>query len=517
MGIAVGSFYAVEVWILFLIVGFCIALIFLLKNKKISSNTNYERGLKNTACDKNNLKDIKNIFSDEMGQGTKIINLASFRNLFPLALFVFIIFFSLGLIRIEINKLTNNDISFIENLNGEEILLQGKISEAPSIRNGKQKIVLSNIKNEQIENSLSRLGNVIVYLERYPEYNRGDEISLKGKLNVPEDFDGFEYQDYLFAQGIYFVVYYPKVELIENADKDIQLQIAIYRKRASEVARKIYSQPQAGIINAMVLGEKSDLSDETLEGFNRTGTRHIIAISGLHMTIIGVLIMFLLLAFGLNRNFAFYLAVLGIFFYVTLVGFPPSAVRASVMSVMILLAVKVGRISSAGIAVIFAGSLMLLFNPNLLRYDTGFQLSFLAVLGIIYIFPKLDSLFKKYPDFLKIKSMFLITISAQIATLPIIMKSFGQFFVLSVFANILVLPFVPVVMIGGIISIMAGFVNLVIGQILVVPVWLILSLQLAIINFFAGVEFGFFSFEKISIWFGIVYYGILILLLNIKK
>ena len=345
----------------------------------------------------------------------------------------------------------------------------------------------------------------------------GDKISFKGKLNIPEDFDGFEYKNYLFAQGIFFVEYYPKVELLKKSDEDIYIKIASYRKSASEIVKKIFSQPQAGIINAMVLGEKSDLSDETLESFNRTGTRHIIAISGLHMTIIGVLIMFLLLAIGLNRSSAFYLAVIGIGFYVTLVGFPPSAVRASVMSVMILLAVRVGRLSSAGIAIIFAGSLMLLHNPNLLRYDTGFQLSFLAVLGIIYIYPKLDSIFKKYPDYLKIKTIFLITISAQIATLPVIISSFGQFSVFSVFTNVMILPFVPIVMIGGIISIMAGFVNLLFGQIIAIPVWLVLFFQLYVIKIFAGFEIGFFSFENVSVLFGVVYYGVLIILLNLKN
>ena len=478
-GIAIGSFASIQVWILFLIVGFCIPLIFL-------------------------FKDINNS-ADKEGWGVKgndSVSLGS-KNLLLLFL-IFIIFFSFGFIRVESNKLSASEITSIESLDEQKILLKGKILQSPEIKNGKQKILLDKISSDDFRNKLLESGRMIIYLERYPEYNMGDEISFDGKLNIPEDFDGFEYKNYLFAQEIFFIEYYPKVELIKKFDEDIYIKIASYRKSASEIVKKIFSQPQAGIINAMVLGEKSDLSDETLESFNRTGTRHIIAISGLHMTIIGVLVMFLLLAIGLNRNFAFYLAVLGIGFYVMLVGFPPSAVRASVMSVMILLAVRVGRLSSAGIAIIFAGALMLVFNPNLLRYDTGFQLSFLAVLGIIYIYPKLDFILKRYPDYLKIKTIFLITVSAQIATLPIIISSFGQFSVFSVFANIMILPFVPIVMIGGIISIMAGFVSLSVGQIIAIPVWLILSLQLYVINIFAGFEIGFFSFENVSVLFGVV-------------
>jgi competence protein ComEC len=284
-----------------------------------------------------------------------------------------------------------------------------------------------------------------------------------------------------------------------------------FRKYADNLIKRILPQPHAGIISAMTLGIKSNISEEVLANFNKTGTRHIIAISGLHMTIVAVVLMFLLLAIGLKRNYAFYFAILGIIFFVALVGFPPSAVRAAVMGGMVLFAVKVGRLSSSGNAIVFAGVLMLLYNPNLLRYDTGFQLSFSAILGIIYIFSRLDKIFEKYPDHLNIKSMLLITISAQLATLPIIINSFGSFSLLSVFANVLILPFVPAVMLGGFLIIIISSANLFLAQIISYPIWLILTYQIEIIKFFAGFDFGYFSFEKTGWLFIAVYYGVLVL------
>ncbi|MCK5332651.1 ComEC/Rec2 family competence protein, partial [Candidatus Parcubacteria bacterium] len=453
-GIAIGSFVSVQIWILFLVVGFSISLIFLLKGGNIILDND------NLAINKNifssdKLKIDENIPPDKGGWGVEENNLLSPSNKKMKIFFLLLIFFSLGLIRIESSKFNAIQIVSIENFDEQKIKLEGIILQSSLSATGKQKIIIEDIKTSGFRNDTFESGKIIIYLEKYPEYNLGDEISFEGKLNIPEDFDGFEYKNYLLAKGIYYIEYYPKVELVKKAEEDVYIKIANYRKSAAEVVRKIYSQPQAGIINAMVLGEKSDLSDETLESFNRTGTRHIIAISGLHMTIIGILIMYLLLAIGLNRNYAFYLAVMGIGFYVALVGFPVSAMRASVMSVLILIAVKFGRLSSAGNTIIFAGLLMLIFDPNLLRYDTGFQLSFSAVLGIIYIYPKFDHRLKKYSDFLKIKTMFLITLSAQIATLPIVLSSFEQYSVFSVLANVLVLPAVPVVMVGGIISIIA--------------------------------------------------------------
>lgn len=471
LGIFLGSYYSISIWILFLSVGFFISLIFLSgKNSK-----------------------------------TKI-------------LFFLLIFLLLGLARIESIKLSELEISKIDAFNDTKIIVTGKISLMPEIKNGKQKIIIEGIKSEEDSDKIS--GKIIVYADRYPEYNLGDIIEISGKIKIPEDFDGFEYRSYLMAKNIYYILYYPKIELKEKNKSGFYTQVSKFRKQSNNLIKKIFPQPQAGIVSAMTLAIKSDLSEETLEAFNKTGTRHIIAISGMHLAIIALALMYFLLAVGLNRNHAFYFALLGIIFFVILVGFPPSAVRAAIMAGLALFAIRIGRLKNAGNAVIFAAVLMLVCNPNLLRYDTGFQLSFAAILGIVYIFPKLDRFFKKYSNFLGIKTIFLITLSAQIATFPIIINSFGSFSLLSVLANVLILPFVPIVMLGGFLLVIIGFANLHLAQILVYPIWLILFYQIEVIKFFASLPFGFLTFEKVGFFIIGVYYLILICWLNsgdIKK
>ena len=475
LGVFFASYHSIPIWILFLSTGFSISLIFLFgKNSRV-----------------------------------KILFL--------------LIFLSLGLAKIESVKLSESEISKIDAFNDVKITATGKISGMPEIKNGKQKIIIKDIYRSSLLENCSEAdkkdgnkinGKMIVYADRYPEYNLGDIIEVSGKIKIPEDFDGFEYRNYLLAKNIYYILYYPKIELKEKNKSGFYTQISKFRKQSDNLIKKIFSQPQAGIISAITLAIKSDLSEETLEAFNKTGTRHIIAISGLHMTIVALALMYLLLAIGLNRNYAFYFALLGIAFFVTLVGFPPSAVRAAIMAGLALFAIRIGRLKNAGNAIVFAGVLMLICNPNLLRYDTGFQLSFAAILGIVYIFPKLDNFFKNYSNFLGIKTVFLITLSAQIATFPIIINSFGNLSLLSVFANILILPFVPIVMLGGLLLIIIGFANLPIAQILAYPIWLILFYQIETIKFFASLPFGFLSFEKVGFLFIGIYYLILILLLN---
>ena len=481
-GVFLGSYASIQIWILFLLAGFCISLVFLLGINKANRPP------------------------DKGGWGVDSI---SYSKKLPILVLMLIAFLLAGFIRMESGKLSGKDIFKIENLNGQKLSLEGDISSMPEIKNGKQKIVLENIS--KTENNQKIEGEIIVYAGQYPEYDFGDRIRLEGKISLPENFDGFEYRNYLFTKGIYYIAYYPKIEIVKKNNEGINFQILQFRKYASGLIKKIFPQPHAGIISAMTLGIKSNISDEVLESFNKTGTRHIIAISGLHMTIVAVVLMFLLLAIGLKRNYAFYFAILGIIFFVALVGFPPSAVRAAVMGGLVLFAVKVGRLANAGNAIVFAGVLMLLYNPNLLRYDTGFQLSFSAILGIIYIFPRLDKIFEKYPDHLNIKSMLLITISAQLATLPIIINSFGSFSLLSVFANVLILPFVPAVMLGGFLAIIIGSANLFLSQIISYPIWLVLSYQIEIIKFFTSFDFAYFNFEKTGWIFFVIYYGVLVL------
>ena len=405
-GIFLGSYFSMPIWILFLLAGFFISFVFLFgKNSKIK------------------------------------------------ILCFLLVFLLLGFARIESVKLSESEILRIDTFNEAKIIVAGKISLAPEIKNGKQKIIIEDIKMKcrsplwrdcsKAGSSNEIKGKIIVYADRYPEYNLGDVIEINGKIKTPEEFDGFDYRNYLLAKNVYYISYYPKIELKEKNESGFYTQISKFRRQANNLIKKILPQPQAGIVSAMTLAIKSDLSEETLEAFNKTGTRHIIAISGMHMAIVALALMYFLLAIGLNRNHAFYFALLGIIFFVTLVGFPPSAVRAAIMAGLALFAIRIGRLKNAGNAIVFAGVLMLLCNPNLLRYDTGFQLSFAAILGIVYIFPKLDNFFKKYSDFLKIKTIFLVTVSAQIATFPIIINSFGNFSLLSVFANVLILPFVP--------------------------------------------------------------------------
>jgi competence protein ComEC len=134
-----------------------------------------------------------------------------------------------------------------------------------------------------------------------------------------------------------------------------------------------------------------------------------------------------MLAIGLSRKQAFYLAVLLLVIFIILVGVPASAMRAGLMGFFVLWALKLGRLNKITNAIILAGAIMLLINPKLLRYDIGFQLSFLAILGLIYFYPLInDWMIKiKMPKLKGGREIFSMTIAAQVFTLPITAYNFS--------------------------------------------------------------------------------------------
>jgi competence protein ComEC len=417
-------------------------------------------------------------------------------------------------------EITSDCASYYNDKN--EIILEGIIIKEPDIRDdsAKLKVRSEKLKVEQKWHNVS--GNILITVPRYPEYNYGDRLKIKGKIKTPMEFDDFSYKDYLARDNIYSVIYWPEIQLIKSdaicngkcAGYLAMKNILIFKNKFHSTLKSIFPEPHSSIISAMLLGKKRGIPENVLENFNATGTRHIVAISGLHITIMAVLLMYFALAIGFARGQAFYFSLFALFAYIILVGFPASAMRAGIMGALVLIAMKCGRLNSAANAVIFACAGMLFLNPKLLAFDAGFQLSFAATLGIIFIFPILEEYFQKIPNFLRFRSILFITLSAQAATLPIVIYNFHNLSLVAPLANVLIVPLVPFIMIGGLLSGAIGVIYQTLGWIISWPTWLVLSYQLKVSEYLSGFSFSVFDIEKLNTWWVIGYYillGILIL------
>jgi len=173
-----------------------------------------------------------------------------------------------------------------------------------------------------------------------------------------------------------------------------------------------------------------------------------------------------------------------------MVGAPASAIRAGIMGGLVMVAMRVGRLSTVLTAIVFAATLMVLANPKIIRFDVGFQLSFLAVVGLVWVYPMLEKYFQKIPDPYKIKSMLLVTISAQIMALPILIYNFDRLSIVAPLANILILPFIPFAMGLGFLAGVISYVWIVPAKIFGYFTWIILTYQIRTIEYLASLSWA---------------------------
>lgn len=392
-----------------------------------------------------------------------------------------------------------------------KITFQGIVVKEPDVRVNKTQLTVEVIQViEKSEKSRQSLGKVLVILPRALQYQYGDKLELFGSLKTPKDDKGFSYKNYLARNDIYSICYYPEVKLIGSGYGNPVLRFLLAGKtKLKKSIDSILSEPQASFLKGMLLGEKKAMPKEVREWFNKCSTTHITVISGMHVSIVAALLMNLALALYLSRKQAFWFAVVGISLFVILTGAQASAVRAGIIGGLALLAIHSGRLSEIKNALLFTASLMLLINPRILKFDLGFQLSFLAVIGLVYLSPYLEKRLKFFPETFRIRDSASMTLSAQLMTLPLILFHFKRISLIAPLANILILPFIPLTMLLGFVSGILGLIWLFLGQITAWITWLFLTYELSLVKYLSKIPFA--SIEIKNIWIGwlIVYYLVL--------
>ena len=411
-----------------------------------------------------------------------------------------------------------------------KITLTGVISEEPDVRSDNIKYKVAGRQYELMGKPFVGVGTILVVAKKYPAYQYGDKIAIVGKLQTPKSSEDFDYQKYLAKDDIYSIVYYPEIELAGSGQSNwLMTKLLVVKNKFKDSISRTLSEPQGAFLGGLLLGEKRGLPPDLMVSFSRTGTTHIIALSGYNITIIAVALMALFNFFLVRRQISFWLSVGIIVLFVLVTGAAASAVRAAVMGILVLLAQQVGRLYQIRNALVLAGAIMVYLNPRVLVWDLGFQLSFAATLGLVYILPILQKWFipdedeKKFvygqvnaKAFVKsLKSVKLIlatTLAAQIAVLPLLVINFGQLSLIAPLANLLILPLIPITMFFGFMAATLGIFWVVAGQTLGWLAWLFLTYEIKITEWLATIPLAAVEFRWSWLGGGI-YYAILIWLI----
>ncbi|HBI33602.1 MAG TPA: hypothetical protein DEA43_00585 [Candidatus Moranbacteria bacterium] len=359
---------------------------------------------------------------------------------------------------------------------------------------------------------------VLIQAPKYPEYSYGDLLDVSCTLKLIENLDvNFDYKMYMAKEGVLYQCKGKIEKIAEGKGNWLYSKIILARTTFENKITKVISQPYGALASGLLFGGGSGLSKEIQNDFSRTGMTHIIAVSGYNVTIIAEYLIMFGIFLGLWRKQAIWFAIVGIFLFVVMVGFPSSAVRAGVMSGILLWAMKNGRLANCENAIIFAGAIMLAINPLLLRWDVGFQLSFLATLGIVASASFWEKSFIKKHKAFGISEIILLSLSAQIFVLPIIAYNFNIVSPISLLANVFILPIVPLSMLLVFLVCLFGFIFSPLSLVFSWLAFLLLYYEIKLIHILAQFPWASVEIEKVTPWWIFLYYCILIVAIYFLK
>jgi competence protein ComEC len=449
-------------------------------------------------------------FSSYLTHITKTLKLGS-PALFPLI----ILFLCVGAIRYQLAQPTINP-AFIAYYNDQstEYIIDAVVVEPPDVRDTyiNLRLHLEQLKAVSNPADASQFipvqGLLLARVSRSTTFNYGDLIRLQGHLETPPENEDFSYRDYLANRGIYSYMAYPATSLLQQGKGNpVYSALYTFRQHGIELIYSLYPDPEASLLAGIILGVQSGIPQSVQEAFRLTGTSHIIVISGFNITIIAGLFT-LLFSRLLGERKGAVVAALGIIIYTLLVGANAAVVRAAILGMLTLLGHQLGRRQLGLNSLSFVAAGMALINPTVL-WDVSFQLSFAATLGIMLYAEPFTQWFTNFAArFIPRDTAnrlagpageyFLLTLAAQLTTLPLMAYYFKRISLTALIANPLILPAQPALEVLGGLSVLFGMIYKPIGQLLAWAAWPFTAYTIRVVEWLAAVPHGSISLGQVA-------------------
>ena len=387
-------------------------------------------------------------------------------------LWIFIILLVLSLLQTRDKLLDNID-------NDTNITISGVIKDKKEKDKYNQYIVDGYLVNDYKREYDLKIGQIV-------------ELDIKVKDLDKMNFDDFNYGRYIRSCGYKGVAYLNYFEI--TGQNKFYTYLGRFKMYMRNTFRYLYKDT-SNFVNSFLLGIKEDLTDEENEMFSKTGTSHVIAISGMHMNIICVILAYIIR--GINKIYKLVILIIIMLLYSLIVGFSPSITRAVLFVVIMYLAVFLFKKRDGITTLALIASLLIIDNMYTI-YNVSFQLSFLATLSILYFNKMVKSKLK-----FDIISM---TVSSNILTLPIIYYVFKGIPLLSILGNIVIIPFIGIIMNLSIFSILFFEISLNITKIIVYINKTLINMVYYILDKLSKVEIAYIEFENSNLKYVIIYY-----------
>ncbi|PIR85920.1 hypothetical protein COU14_01675 [Candidatus Kaiserbacteria bacterium CG10_big_fil_rev_8_21_14_0_10_44_10] len=439
-----------------------------------------------------------------VGRRSRVSSSRPFLSLLLVSLSV--LFFALGALRMDF-AILNSVESGLEEMVGSEVTLDGVVWREPEAR--------ANATHLYIKTDY---GLVLAFAYPGEEWNYGDKVSVEGVLEKPEAFETdlgrtFNYPGYLLTKGVGYTIRRADVErLSEDEAYDFIGGILDVKHVFMQKLELLMPEPQVGLSEGLLLGVKRALGEDLETTFRKTGIIHIVVLSGYNVMIVVTFILYVLgQVFG--RRFSVVFGLVGIALFALLVGLSATVVRACLMASLLLIMGLTGRVYLVLRGLMLAGFIMLIWNPYSLAFDVGFQLSFIATLGLILVAPNLEERLRIMPSPLGAREFLVATLATQLFVLPLLLYQIGEFSLVAVIVNVLVLPMVAVSMLLTFLTGMVAFVSMSLATPLAFVTYLSLTYIIVTAEWFGSLPFASFTVPAFSFWFVPIGYTLIALVL----
>ena len=345
------------------------------------------------------------------------------------------------------------NVSPVSVLDGANVTVSGTVTELPTEAYGRFYYVIETDSvaaapdSENLSNVPQNI-KIRVSSTNAIELDAYDRLTAKVHLSRPTGSDeGLNTRNYYAAKNIYltgFVYDYQPYTVTAGENRPLYYYALKTREKMTQAIRALLPPRQSSLVCGVLLGDKSGLDDTVQDDFRTAGVSHLLAVSGLHMAIIGQFLLWTLLYFGVPRRGAALISSLGVFCFMAVTGFAPSVVRAGVMSILYLLGIGIRKQADPFNSLGFAMLVMTVPNP-FAAGDTGLLLSCSATLGILLLAGKIQACLNRWTDragvfrklFHGVNSILAATVSATLFTSPIIAVTFGELSLIGPLSNVL--------------------------------------------------------------------------------
>jgi len=381
----------------------------------------------------------------------------------------------------------------------QRTLIEGVLASSPKAQaSGMVQYVIARPKiNDQ------RLdGDVQLMVMRGQAARAGDLVRVRATLQVPKNTDYFPtYRTYLETQDIFLVARAAQSEPLEVVRAapwwSWRREIEMLNQSLMRIIQRALPEPHAQFLAAMLIGARDALPQSLTDDFRRTGLTHIIAVSGFNITIVVQAAEFVVRRV-MKRAHGFWLLCGCVMVFVVLTGAQASVMRAGLMALLTLVAARLGRRTQAIRSLLMVGCALVAMRPLMLLHDIGFQLSFAATAGVMLIPDSLERVMRWIPERWGLRETLTLFCAAQVATLPISLFHFGGISLVAPVANVLALPLIPIIMLCGGVLLGVGAITPVLGQAVGGVTWVLLELELRLIDLCAHAPGAFVVTKTIS-------------------